>query len=214
MASPDVLVRPARPDDLAQLLVLLRENGGAPAPGRTASAPAAGSRAQELLTAILEQPGRTLLVAEADGELAGTADLLVVENLMHGGAPWAIVENVFVTSRLRRRGIGRALFAETFRLAREAGAYKLQLLSNKQRVESHGFYLALGFTAERRGLPALLLSTGERTRTSKTLGPPGPKPGASTNSATPACAQDRAHAGVSRSSYAAAGAGSRPSAGT
>ncbi len=89
-----MLVRPARPNDLVSLLVLLREFGGVPAPGRTAAEPADGDRAREILASVLEQRGRTLLVADRDGEIVGTADLLIVPNLMRRGAPWAILENV------------------------------------------------------------------------------------------------------------------------
>jgi GNAT superfamily N-acetyltransferase len=146
-----MLVRPAHLNDLASVLVLLRENGGAPAPGRTAAEPAEGSRAREIFASMLEQPGRTLLVADSDGEIVGTADLLVVPNLMRQGAPWAILENVFVTDRLRRQGIGRALLNEAIRVAREAGSYKLQLPSNKHRTDAHAFYQSVGLTATAEG---------------------------------------------------------------
>jgi GNAT superfamily N-acetyltransferase len=70
---------------------------------------------------------------------------------MRHGAPWAILENVFVTGRLRRQGIGRALLDEAIRLAREARSYKLQLLSNKHRTDAHAFYQSLGLTATAEG---------------------------------------------------------------
>jgi GNAT superfamily N-acetyltransferase len=133
------------------LLLLLREFGRAPAPGRSAAAPAEGREAHEILVAILEQSGRTLLVADVNGEIVGTADLLIVQNLMRGSAPWAMVENVVVADRVRRRGIGRALFDEAIRLARGAGSYKVQLLSNKHRRDAHAFYKAVGFTATAEG---------------------------------------------------------------
>jgi GNAT superfamily N-acetyltransferase len=146
-----VTVRLAHTDDLDSLLVLLREFADAPAPGRTAAAPAEGQHARAILATILDQPGRALLVAERDGEVVGTADLLIVPNLMRQGAPWAIVENVVVSERLRRHGIGRALFEEVLRLAREAGSYKLQLISNKHRGEAHAFYRSVGFVATAEG---------------------------------------------------------------
>jgi len=146
-----VVVRPARPNDLDSLLVLLREFADAPAPGRTAAEPAEGALAREILVSVLEQPGRTLLVGEIGGEIVGTADLLIVPNLMRRGAPWAILENVVVTSRLRRQGIGRALLEEAIRQAREAGSYKLQLLSNKHRTDAHAFYESVGFAATAEG---------------------------------------------------------------
>jgi GNAT superfamily N-acetyltransferase len=83
-------------------------------------------------------------VAELEGAVVGTADLLVVPNLTHRGDPWAIVENVVVATAARRRGVGRALLSHAVELARRAGCYKLQLLSMKHRTEAHAFYRSLG----------------------------------------------------------------------
>ena len=37
------------------------------------------------------------------------------------------------------------------RRAREAGCYKLQLLSSRRRTQAHAFYQALGFEASAQG---------------------------------------------------------------
>jgi GNAT superfamily N-acetyltransferase len=135
-----IRVRAATAADLQPLLGLYAEI----APGDPTREPAARADAGPLLDAALAQPGRSLLVAELEGRLAGTADVLVVTNLAHRGAPWAIVENVVVTASLRRRGVGRALLAHAVDVARAAGCYKLQLLSAKHRTEAHAFYRSLG----------------------------------------------------------------------
>jgi GNAT superfamily N-acetyltransferase len=90
-------------------------------------------------------------VARLDGRPVGTVDLLVVENLTHGGQPWAIVENVVVDAAARRLGVGRALMAEAERLSREASCYKLQLLSHQRRTWAHEFYRRLGYEETARG---------------------------------------------------------------
>jgi GNAT superfamily N-acetyltransferase len=50
-----------------------------------------------------------------------------------------------VDGRCRRQGIGRLLVEYALTRAREAGCYKVQLLSSNTRHEAHQFYRALGF---------------------------------------------------------------------
>jgi len=114
--------------------------------------PAGAGVTREVLAEIAAQPTRRLLVAEIEGaQIAGTADVVIVANLTHTGRPWAVVENVVVSNRHRRRGIGRALMQEAVRRAQMAGCYKVQLLSGKQRGGAHEFYRSLGFEAVAEG---------------------------------------------------------------
>jgi len=94
---------------------------------------------------ISSMPGHELLVAEEGGVVVGTMVLLIVPNFSHGALPWAIVENLVVDPGHRRREIGRLLTEYAIARAREAGCYKLQLLSSVKRGESHRFYKRLGF---------------------------------------------------------------------
>ena len=137
MPAPDV--RSVHPDDVPELLALyveLADGGHAPADPGTATG---------VLEEILADPARTLVVATLDGRLVGTADVLVVANLTHGGAPWAIVENVVVARSSRRQGVGEAVMRRVVELARDAGCYKVQLVSGKRRGQAHLFYESLGF---------------------------------------------------------------------
>ena len=138
-----VNVRPACVDDAPGLCALCTEL----AEGRPEALPASAPRTREVLTRILRQPNRSLLVADLDGHLAGTVDLLIVDNLTHGGRPWAVVENVVVREALRRQGVATALMAEAIRQAQAANCYKLQLISGKQRTWAHAFYRTLGMEA-------------------------------------------------------------------
>ena len=94
---------------------------------------------------MLAQPDRTILIAELDGEPAGTADLMVLPNLTNGALPRANVENVAVAARWRRHGVGRALIAEVERRAVEAGCYKVMLMSALHRAGAHRFYEQIGY---------------------------------------------------------------------
>ena len=137
-------VRAARVEDLGAVLALLTELHGD-------DAPVDDARARVVLEAILADPRRRLLVASVDGEPAGTVDVVVVPNLTRGARPYAVIENVVVAARFRRRGIGRALMDAAVAHARAEGCYKLQLISAARRGEAHALYAAAGFSGDFAG---------------------------------------------------------------
>jgi GNAT superfamily N-acetyltransferase len=136
-------IRPAGPADLPEVLrlvALLHPEDAPPDPDPAARA----------LTEILSRDDHALLVAETGGAIVGTLHLVISPNLTHDGAPWAIVENVVVDEARRASGIGRALMEEAERRARDAGCYKVQLMSADQRGVG-AFYETLGFEPRARG---------------------------------------------------------------
>jgi GNAT superfamily N-acetyltransferase len=132
-------VRPARAADLDGLRALLAELHADDAPWDE-------DAARSTLEAILADRRRRLLLAFEDGVAAGTVDVFVVPNLTRGTRPYAVIENVVVAARFRRRGIGRALMDAAVAHARESGCYKLQLISGGARGEAHQLYEAAGFS--------------------------------------------------------------------
>ena len=146
---PAVRIREATEDDLPRLIELLaqlsldapREDAGPPLP-QTYSAPFAEIQAD---------PRQRLLVAEANGRIAGSAALIIVPNLTHQGRPYAIVENVVVDQTQRGGGIGELLMRHAIEAARRAGCYKLSLTSNRRREDAHRFYERLGFVTTHEG---------------------------------------------------------------
>jgi GNAT superfamily N-acetyltransferase len=143
----DVLVRHAALADLDTLCELYRDLAGS----EMSALPGERAGAERLLAEILTDRSRHLVVGERDGEVLGTADLLMVANLTHQGSPWAIVENVVVAREARRTGVGAAIFAHLVEVARGAGCCKVELLSGKPRAEAHAFYRSVGFEAVAEG---------------------------------------------------------------
>jgi ribosomal protein S18 acetylase RimI-like enzyme len=142
-----VLVREATVGDLPRLVFLYEQL----AEGRLEAKPAPEAQARKLLVELSSQPGRALVVAEVDGIVVGTLDLLIVANLTHGGAPWGVIENVVVDESARRSGVGGTLIEDAVRRCTDAGCYKIQLLSNKRRTAAHEFYRNVGFEAVAEG---------------------------------------------------------------
>jgi GNAT superfamily N-acetyltransferase len=130
-----ISVRQAAPDDLDAIVMLL---GALHDPSRAcADADSWG--------AMLDQTGRTILLAERDGDPVGTADLWIAPTLLNGAAPRAFVNYVAVLASARRSGVGRALMEEAHRRATDAGCGDVLLLSGDHRPDAHRFYAAIGY---------------------------------------------------------------------
>ncbi|WP_406447718.1 GNAT family N-acetyltransferase [Streptomyces sp. NBC_00876] len=155
-----ITVRSAAEGDLPALLALYGELNPDDAPLPEASAGA-------VWAAISGQQGRTVLVAEVGGAVAGTADCLVMPNLTRGGRAILFVENVVVAGAFQRRGAGRQLMEAAVRLGESADCYKVQLLAADDAYV-HTFYEACGFKA---------LAQGFRRYISQGTGPDGDAPG-------------------------------------
>ncbi|MFF3359320.1 GNAT family N-acetyltransferase [Streptomyces sp. NPDC002917] len=138
-----ITVRSAGEPDLSALLTLYSELNPDDAPLPQASASA-------IWAAISRQQGRTILVADAGGTVAGTADCIVMPNLTRGGRAILFAENVVVASSFQRRGVGRQLMEAAVRLGESAGCYKVQLLAADDEYV-HTFYEACGFQALAHG---------------------------------------------------------------
>ncbi len=134
-----VRVRRAEEYDLCQVLALYRLLDG-PYAGQDETV-----TAKEACRRLRSDPRQHMLVAETDGRVVGTATVIVVPNIGHGGKPWAAVENVVVAEEFRGRGVGIRLMESAGSLSREAGCYKLVLSSNLSREEAHIFYRRLGW---------------------------------------------------------------------
>ena len=136
-----MIIRPATDWDLPSVVTLLGELHDPPTAVNDA----------EVWAAIQEQAGRTLLVAEDESRVIGTADMIIVPNFTHDGRPWAMVENIVVKADRRRSGVAKSLLDDVFTRAKAANCYKVQLMSNHQREEAKSFYNAFGFDPSAQG---------------------------------------------------------------
>jgi len=133
-----VEIRPARREDLAAILALYAD---LETDGQVLDLPAAES----IFARMQQYPNYTVYVAVAEGQIVGSFELLIMDNLAHVGAPSGIVEDVVVHPAWRGQGIGKQMMAFALQQCRQAGCYKLALSSNRKRAAAHRFYEALGF---------------------------------------------------------------------
>jgi L-amino acid N-acyltransferase YncA len=144
-------IRRATEDDIPRILELYNEQLVLEAsPAESQQNPSIEDY-RKVFSEIDALPGCELLVAEEQGKVVGTTVLAILPNLSHSALPWAIVENVVVDSEYRRRGIGRLLMDYVVAMAREAGCYKVQLMSSNSRHEAHKFYESIGYRASAVG---------------------------------------------------------------
>ena len=102
--------------------------------------------------AVAVDPRNRLIVAEADGQVAGTLQLTLIPGLSRHGALRAQIEGLRVAAAWRGQGVGRAMIGWAVDEARRGGCRLVQLTSDKRRPQAIHFYEALGFTPTHEGL--------------------------------------------------------------
>ena len=103
---------------------------------------------KRVYSSIEENPQYILLGAFQDKELLGSLMGIVCYDLVGDCKPFLVIENVVVSSRTRRQGVGKKLMQRIEELAKERGCWYMILVSGEKRKEAHRFYEALGFKEE------------------------------------------------------------------
>jgi ribosomal protein S18 acetylase RimI-like enzyme len=96
------------------------------------------------LARLLGRQHQLILVASLDDKVVGWMQAHA-SDVLESGFRVEIV-GLIVSQNCRRRGLGRSLIQHAEDWAIELGAETLVVRSNVQRVESRGFYPALGFS--------------------------------------------------------------------
>jgi len=117
---------------------------------RTPDGPA---REWSFIQHLLESPDVSFLVAEINGELAGFVTVMLERAAaipLFVPRLYAVIDNLAVDERYRRRGLGRALMAqaEAWALAKGAGEVTLNVYEFNQPAQE--VYRALGYQTRSR----------------------------------------------------------------
>ena len=106
----------------------------------------------EAFTQIDHDSNHELIVAELDGSVIGTLQLIFIPSISYQGGLRAQVESVRVDKPYQGQGIGSELMKWTIERAKSRGAHIVQLTTHKSRADAHRFYERLGFKASHVGM--------------------------------------------------------------
>jgi GNAT superfamily N-acetyltransferase len=137
-------IRPARQDDLQQLLELYRHLDASDARCPQDEAIAVFQR-------FLLYPGSAILVGTVGSALVTSCTLVVIPNLTRGGKPYALIENVVTHAGWRERGFGSAMLRAATERAWDEGCYKAMLMTGSKNAKTLAFYAAGGFEQSKTG---------------------------------------------------------------
>lgn len=147
----DVSLREARPEDAPAIARLLA--GGSLRGSEDASNPAVYA---EALRDIRSGTNSVVLVAEVDGRVVGTCQLIWFRHLQERGGLCAEIESMHVEAGCRGKGVGGILLDAAVARARDLGCYRIQLTSNRSRKDAHRFYERHGFEPSHVGFKRYL----------------------------------------------------------
>ncbi|ASA20841.1 GNAT family N-acetyltransferase [Paenibacillus donghaensis] len=100
--------------------------------------------------ADIQGDGRyVLLGAFVEGELFGSLMGIVCQDLVGDCRSFMVIENVVVSVRARRQGVGSLLMAAIEAKAQELDCYYIILVSGERRKEAHRFYERMGYGEDR-----------------------------------------------------------------
>jgi GNAT superfamily N-acetyltransferase len=104
------------------------------------------SDSAEQIAARLSDPRcvETLIFAETEGQMVGFAALRLVPCILYT-EPYAELTELFVEESFRRHGVGKHLVAHVEKLAREAGARKMLILTDFYNHAAISLYRAMGY---------------------------------------------------------------------
>lgn len=132
-------VRAARPEDWSAVAALLVELGRGVAAGTAEDSTHAMQFAGHLL-----RLDSVTLIAEIDGAVVGVVDMEYHQRL-GDHRPQARVNDLIVTERARRMGVGTELLRRAEALARKRGCFRMALVTAGWREATIAFYTREGW---------------------------------------------------------------------
>jgi len=88
-----------------------------------------------------------IMVVEEEESVIGFSDIWVYPEVIHGGNS-AYLNNIFVTKKFQRKGIGSQLLQETIKKAKDMKAVALHISVLPKNVIAQNFYKKNGITWE------------------------------------------------------------------
>ena len=139
IASDRLIIRTAEEKDIAEILQLFAQPDMDN--GKVLTLPEAAI----IFNRMKSYPDYQVYVAEISGEIVGTFALAIMDNLAHMGNKSGLIEDVVVSQKYQRQGIGRKMMKHALEICKERQCYKVCLSSNQKRENAHRFYDSIGF---------------------------------------------------------------------
>jgi ribosomal protein S18 acetylase RimI-like enzyme len=102
---------------------------------------------QRVLLDGFSDPKHAIMVVEEEGQVIGFSDIWVYPEVIHGGNS-AYLNNIFISRKYQRKGIGSKLLSETIKKAKDMKAVALHISVLPKNVIAQNFYKKNGITWE------------------------------------------------------------------
>ena len=149
-AASHITLRPARRDDVADIIGMLADDHLARARERLEQP--LPKVYYDAFARLSGDPNVQLMVAEEGGRVVGCLQLCILPGLSSQGASRGLIEDVRVASDRRSRGIGEQLVQWAVGEAKAKGCKLVELLTHHTRVDAQRFYERLGFAKSHVGM--------------------------------------------------------------
>ena len=150
MTVSDVIFRLAKREDLPAIVRMLADDElGSQRERYEDPLPESYYRAFEQID---RDANHELIVAELNGAVIGTLQLMLLPSISFQGGLRAQVESVRVDKMYQGQGIGSAMMKSTIERAKERGAHVVQLTTHQSRTAARRFYERLGFSGSHLGM--------------------------------------------------------------
>jgi len=134
------MVREAKPQELKQLLELylyLHEK----------EVPEDSEHLRNTWNQIMQDENHHLIVCEEDGVIVASCVCVIIPNLTRNIRPYAFVENVVTHEAYRGKGYATKCLDFAKEIAKEAGCYKMMLLTGSKEEKTLNFYKNAGYNS-------------------------------------------------------------------
>lgn len=87
-------------------------------------------------------------IKNEDGELMGSVMGILCQDTVGDCRPFVVLENLIVSAKYRKMGLGKKLITFIENWARENNGYFVMFMSLAKRKEAHAFYESMGYSQE------------------------------------------------------------------